>query len=91
MTVVNWIAIEQLPCFLGGVDRTRSAFGKARRMIGMCMCEYDRSRRDRAEPPQPVRPTVDHDTSVVVVNEQRAVASVPPGTELDFTPSAEEG
>jgi len=55
------------------------------------MCEYDRSRRDRAEPPQPVRPTVNHDTGVVVVNEQRAVASVPPGTELDFTPSAEEG
>lgn len=55
------------------------------------MCEYDRSRRDRAEPPQPVRPTVDHDTGVVVVNEQRAVTSMPARTELDFTPRAEEG
>src|SRR6516162_3665993 len=60
-------------------------------MIGMCVCEYDRSWRNRAEPSQPIRPTIDHDTRMAIMNEQRAMASVPARTDLDFTTSAEEG
>ena len=40
----------------------------------MCVCEYDLSRCNRAEPPQPVRPAIDHDTRMAIMNEQRAMA-----------------
>src|SRR6516164_7359576 len=91
MLIANGIAMKQVQCFLGGVDRARSAFGKARGMIGMCVSEYDRSWCNRAELSQPVRAAIDHDTRILIVNEQRAMASVPARTDLDFTTSAEEG
>jgi hypothetical protein len=60
-------------------------------VIRMCVCEQDGSRRNRAEPSQPVRPAIDHDTRIATVNEQRAMTSVPARTDLNFPASAEEG
>src|SRR6516225_8784573 len=90
MLIANRIAMKQVQCFLGGVDRARSAFGKARGMIGMCVSEYDRSWCNRAELSQPVRAAIDHDTRILIVNKQRAMASVPKPARLRFLTSFEE-
>src|SRR5208337_5563083 len=64
---------EQLPRRRSRVDRTRSSLDEASRVVGVHMREDDRAWRNSVETAQPVRPAIDHDADVLLLDKQRAV------------------
>jgi len=69
---------------------TRSPLSKASRVVEMGVREYDCCWRNDAEPAEPIRPTIDHDTGSVVPNKEGAVPPVPARADLDFAARAEK-
>jgi hypothetical protein len=59
-------------------------------MIGMRVREHDCGWRDGCEPIEPIHPTIDHDASVPLPNEQRTVTSVPARSKINLATRAKK-
>jgi len=59
-------------------------------MIWVRVCQHDGRRRNGSQSAKPIRATVNHDSSIVVLDEQRTVALMPTGANLDFAPRAKK-
>jgi len=88
--VANGKAAEQMERFFCRKNGTRSPLSKASRVVEMGVREYDCCWRNDAEPAEPIRPTIDHDTGSVVPNKEGAVPPVPARADLDFAARAEK-
>ena len=84
------IASDRAPGRRGRVYRARGTVSKPGRVVGVRVREDDRSRAQPRKPIAPVEATIDHHLAAAVADEQRAVASVPARSRLDFAPRAEE-
>ena len=76
-SLANGQAPQQALRFIGGVNRARCALGKPAGMIAMGMRQHDCRWRNGAQAAKPVRSAIDHNAGIMVLNQQRAMASVP--------------
>ncbi len=77
--------------FAGCVDWARRASGEPSGMNKVGMSKHDRSWRNSIEPAEPICAAINHDPRVLVLDQQRAVALVPPRVHVDFAPRTEKG
>ena len=75
---------------VGGINRTRRPFGKPASMIEVCMCQHEGRRRNGLQLAEPVSSAIDHDPSILVLDQQGTMTSVPSRARFDLAPRAEK-
>ena len=78
---------QRLAC---SINWARCALSKTSGVIWMSMCQQDRRWRNGRQSAKPIRAAINHDSSIILLDKQRTVASMPTRINLELAPRTEK-